>query len=75
MATSLRCGEEGWCHVIVLDRHDFVGRDDGYVLEAIAHEIAHLRLGHGKLRGGPAPHRLCEEARRLAAQWGFAPGG
>ncbi|MFQ6012043.1 MAG: hypothetical protein ACE5LS_00140 [Thermoplasmata archaeon] len=72
VATSLACGEEGWHHLIILDRHPLHGKDDEYILEIMAHEIAHVYLGHGRQKEAAAP-RLCEEARRVVAEWGF-PG-
>ncbi len=71
VATSLRCSGSGWHHIVILDRHDFVGREDPYVLETLTHEIAHLHLGHGKLAEGSANQRLCEEARKLEVEWGL----
>lgn len=74
VAASLRCSEAEWHHIVILDRHDFLGRDDPYVLETLVHEIAHLHLGHGKIEMGSAHPKLCEEARKLEAEWGGPRG-
>ncbi|MFQ5986282.1 MAG: hypothetical protein ACE5KQ_02875 [Thermoplasmata archaeon] len=74
VATSLACGEAGWHHLIILDRHPLYGRGDEYILEIMAHEIAHVYLGHGKEREAAGP-KLCDEARSLVADWGFPGGG
>lgn len=73
VATTLECGEGGWHHLIILDRHPLYGRNDEFILETMAHEIAHVYLGHGREKDAAGP-RLCDEARKLAGAWGF-PGG
>lgn len=72
VATSLACGSEAWHHLIIIDRHPLYGRDDEYIMEVMAHEIAHVYLGHGRQKDATGP-RLCDEARKQVVEWGF-PG-
>jgi len=71
VSASIEPTGDTWFNIIIMDEHDLENRDDDYVQGVVAHEIAHIYLGHPRVRDIEARSRQEEEAKRLAASWGF----
>jgi hypothetical protein len=74
--TAVGCSDTDWYNLVVLDLHDLEAEDEAYVMEVVAHEIAHVLLGHRRLRDISAltpalKDRHEVDAREQVIAWGF----
>ena len=70
-ASSLEHTDSEWFNIIVIDLHDLEKKEDPYIITVVAHEVAHVYLGHSKSRDLSSRPGQEEEARALVKRWGF----